>query len=351
MFLANCKARMNPEDMHAHPENLSDFKNNSCDIFIFNKTAKVLFPMFYLAILIIGLMGNLLVLYIIFHNQLKVNSTRIYLVNLALSDTLFALALPGRIVYNIREFDWPFGDFLCRINAVIIYTNTYVGIGLMTCLSIDRYLAMVHPHHFTKLRSVGVVKGICVLIWFVVFCQTAPMLFHNMVKNVNGKRLCMEYFGMDGHNNLPYLLLLACAFSYGFPLVIIISCYVKINHKLHKAAQKNTMSGKYRQNRRASGIIFSILMAFILCFSPYHINLMQFMIKKLCYQPSCEELKNFKISLQVTLSIMNLNSTLDPVIYFFAVKSYKQKVMSLLKSHLSAPGISLKTTSESVSNS
>ncbi|MGH0191284.1 UNVERIFIED_CONTAM: hypothetical protein FKN15_059135 [Acipenser sinensis] len=323
--------------------------DSNCDVYICRNTAKFLFPIFYLAVFVVGIFGNVLVLYITFQKQQKVNSTSLYLINLAVSDTLFALALPGRITYYIREFDWPFGDLMCRITTVIFYTNTYVGIAIMTCISIDRYLAMVHPHHLTKLRRVEVVKIICGLVWFLVFCQTAPLLLKEMVRTVDGKETCMEYFNFEASPKLPYLLLLACTISYCIPLGVIVCCYTKINLKLFNSAKHNPITSRSGRNKRATNIILLILITFVLCFSPYHINIMQFMIRKIYYQPTCEELKAFKMSLQVTVSIMNMNCCLDPIIYFFAVKSYKQKLMSLFKTYISTSTFSSKTPSDSSS--
>lgn len=101
---------------------------SSCDVFVYQKTAVVLFPIFYSVVFIISAFGNSLVLYVICQRKQKFNSTSIYLVNLALSDTLFTLALPGRITYYILQYDWPFGDFLCRLTTLLFFSNTYAGI-------------------------------------------------------------------------------------------------------------------------------------------------------------------------------------------------------------------------------
>lgn len=105
---------------------------SSCDVFVYQRSAVVLFPIFYSVVFIISACGNSLVLYVICQRKQKFNSTSIYLVNLALSDTLFTLALPGRIIYYIRHFDWPFGDLLCRLTTLLFFANTYAGNVLLT---------------------------------------------------------------------------------------------------------------------------------------------------------------------------------------------------------------------------
>ncbi|KAM4560911.1 G-protein coupled receptor 183 [Fundulus diaphanus] len=323
---------------------------SSCDVFIYQSAAAILFPIFYSVVFIISVCGNCLVLCVICQRKQKFNSTSIYLVNLALSDALFTLALPGRITYYIRQFDWPFGDLFCRLTTLLFFANTYAGIGFMTCISLDRYLAMVHPHHLQCLRSVKVVRRVCCLVWFLVSLEVCPLLFRSMLHVKEDKRTCMEYFNFEGSRFTPYLLILACFISFCCPLTVIMACYARINLKLRDAAKKNSVTGRTSRNHRANTIILLILLTFVLCFSPYHLNIMQFMFRKISHQPTCEELRTFKMSLQITVSMMNFNCCLDPVIYFFAIKTYKKRVMSLFKDYMYTSAASSKVTAENSSS-
>ncbi|XP_064167142.1 G-protein coupled receptor 183-like isoform X1 [Anguilla rostrata] len=314
--------------------------NQNCSVYEHTETARVLFPLFYILVFLFSVSGNSLVLYVAWHKQQKFNSTSLYLVNLALSDALFALALPGRIAYYVRGFDWPFGDVACRLTAMVFYANTYASIAFMTCVSLDRYLAMVHPHRLRCAREPRVVRGVCALAWTLVLLANAPLLFRSMLEKVGGKRACMEYFSLEGSPALLRLVLLACAVSYGVPLALILGCYTSIRCKLSRAARQNPVMGHSGRGHRANGIILVILAAFVGCFSPYHITVAQFAARQLLRPPSCREVKAFKMALQVTVSLMNLNCCLDPVIYFFAIKTYKKRVVRLLRGCQLASGLS-----------
>lgn len=321
---------------------------SGCDIFTHKEVAQVIFPIFYITVLIISVSGNSLVLYITFQKNQKLNSTSLYLINLAISDTLFTLALPGRITYYIRGFDWPFGDFLCRLTAVLFYSNTYVGIAFMTCISADRYLAMVHPHRCQRLRNPKVVRGICALVWAVVFLETSPLLFKSTMMMWEDQRTCMEYNNLVESSKMAYLLLLACVTGFFIPLGLILGCYSQITSKLSRTAKENPMICRSGKSRRAKNVIVLILLSFVVCFGPYHVNIIQFLVRKFLREPSCEEKKAFKMSLQITVSMMNFNCCLDPVIYFFAIKTYKQRVMSLFKGYM--PSLSSKSMPENSSS-
>ncbi|XP_077436341.1 G-protein coupled receptor 183 [Vanacampus margaritifer] len=324
---------------------------SSCDVLVFQRAAVVLYPIFYSLVFIFSVCGNALVLVVICQRKQKLNSTAIYLLNLALSDGLFTLTLPGRIVYYILYFDWPFGDLLCRMSTLLFFANTYAGIGFMTCISLDRYLAVVHPQRLRSLRRVKMVRWVCCLVWALVSVQVAPLLFRSMLQHHEGRRTCMEYFNLDSSQWMPHFLILACVVSFCCPLAAILSSYASVHLKLRRAAaERNSAS---RRNQRANSIILLILLTFIVCFSPYHFNVMQFMCRRIHHEVSCEELRGFKVSSQITVSLMNFNCCLDPVIYFFAIKTYKKQMLSLFKDRLcsGSDATSSKTAENSSSNS
>lgn len=174
----------------------------------------------------------------------------------------------------------------------------------MTCISLDRYLVMVHPHRLQCLRNVKVVRRVCCLVWALVSLEVAPLLFRSMLHEHQGRRTCMEYFNFEGSHYTPYLLLLACAISFCCPLIIILGCYAKINLKLRAAAKQNSVTGRSRRNHKANTIILLILLTFIVCFSPYHLNVIQIMLRKIHHQSTCEELRAVKMSLQVRSDVL-----------------------------------------------
>uniref|UniRef100_K7EY92 G-protein coupled receptor 183-like n=1 Tax=Pelodiscus sinensis TaxID=13735 RepID=K7EY92_PELSI len=226
--------------------------------------------------------------------------------------------------------------------------NTYVGIYFMTCVSVDRYIAVVHTRRLGRFRKVSRVKYICVLIWLLVFLQTISLLFRPMVKKIGDKMTCMEYFNFEEIPKLPFILLGACMMGFFLPVGIILVCYVQINLKLCRTAKENPLTDKNGHHKKAFTIILVVLLAVVICFSPYHVNIVQFMIRKILYQPSCSAQKAFKMSLQITVAFMNMNCCIDPIIYFFAFRGYKRRLLRLFKASGSVPSSSTgKSYSES----
>ncbi|XP_040192088.1 G-protein coupled receptor 183 [Rana temporaria] len=307
--------------------------SKECDWYFHRNTARILLPIFYTVIFVFGLFGNILALFVIHKNRRKLNSTTLYSKNLVISDIFFAIASPTRIVYYALGFDWILGEAFCRITALFLYINTYAGVNFMTCLSVDRFLAVVHPHRFNRIRRVRTARIICMVVWLLVFFQTFPLLLLEMshVEERDAKITCMEYPNFEKIPNLPYMLLGACLIGYFIPLIIILFCYSQISLKLCQTAKKNPLTEKSGTNKKATNTIILVIVVFFICFTPYHIVITQYMIRKLQYEPDCSEKQIFHSILHITVCLMNLNCCLDPLIYFFACKGYKNQIMKLLK--------------------
>lgn len=53
----------------------------------------------------------------------------------------------------VQGDDWSHREWLCQLCGFLLYENIYISIGFLCCISLDRYLAVVHP-----LRSVLIVN-------------------------------------------------------------------------------------------------------------------------------------------------------------------------------------------------
>lgn len=307
---------------------------------------RVLMPLVYCIVFVVGLLGNCLALHVIRPNLKKMNSTTLYSLNLVISDILFTLSLPLRIAYYAMGFHWPLGETLCKISGLIFYINTYAGVNFMTCLSIDRFIAVVIPLRFGKLRKVNNVRYICIAVWLMVLAQTLPLLNMSMTnREANGYITCMEYPNFETVDHIAVILIGAVIIGFIFPVVTILICYSVLCYRLQFVARNNQCTERTGRSRKVIGVIVCVSLVFVICYSPYHINILQYMIRKLVSSPDCAELTAFQVSLHVTVCLMNLNSCLDPFVYFFACKGYKRKLLKLLRLQISMSFSSVARTS------
>uniref|UniRef100_F7CXZ8 G-protein coupled receptors family 1 profile domain-containing protein n=1 Tax=Ornithorhynchus anatinus TaxID=9258 RepID=F7CXZ8_ORNAN len=289
----------------------------------------IVLSIFYIGVLVFGFLGNFLAFCIIGCKR-KRNSTDLYLLNLSMSDLLFTLALPGRISYFIQAFSWNFGDWACRLTALLFFMNTYGSIYLMTFVSVDRYIAVVSTRRCHNLRKVGVVRWICAFAWGLAFLLNVPLLLRPITSKMGDRVACMDLNNIEGIFKHPLIVLISCIIVFSVPVGIILFCYVKITLKLIRSARRNSLPKRIGNDKKACVVSMMVLIIVVVCFSPYHLIVIQFMIRMITYQTSCSEQVKFKVSLQITMMIMNANCCIDPIIYFFACKSYKKKLLSIL---------------------
>lgn len=131
----------------------------------------------YSLIFVLGLVGNLVALWVFFCVHSKKNSVRVYLINVAFADLLLVVCLPFRIAYHSQGNIWHLGPTPCMVVGNLFYMNMYISIALLGLISVDRYLKI---HHSTvarsRLRPTRWSTAICVLIWTAAFAVTLVFL-------------------------------------------------------------------------------------------------------------------------------------------------------------------------------
>ncbi|GAB0193563.1 carboxypeptidase B [Grus japonensis] len=79
------------------------------------------------------------------------------------------------------EYQWPFGNCLCKLASAGISFNLYASVFLLTCLSIDRYLAIVHPVKSRIRRTMFVARITCIAIWLLAGVASLPVIIHRNI--------------------------------------------------------------------------------------------------------------------------------------------------------------------------
>lgn len=131
----------------------------------------------YTIIFILGLVGNLVALWVFFCVHSKKNSVWVFLINVAFADLLLVICLPFRILYHSQGNIWNLGPTLCKVVGNLFYMNMYISITLLGLISVDRYLKI---HRGTgvqyRLLSTRWSTALCIVIWTVAFALTLVLL-------------------------------------------------------------------------------------------------------------------------------------------------------------------------------
>ncbi|NWW88238.1 LPAR6 protein, partial [Rhynochetos jubatus] len=275
-----------------------------------------LFTVIYSIVFVLGLTENALALYLLSCRVKHISHSYVYMINLALVDTLFVCVLPFKIHYHLNRNDWVFGDMACRITGTLYYINIYLSIAFFTCICVDRYVAVLHPFTYIQIRVVHYVAVVTVL-WVVALCVTVPLILGGPLHNrgTRNTTACFENFTTSSwtYRMVPYNIL-ALVFGFVIPFSIILISYPLIAKRISQI--KHSI-----RKRKALSTIYIILLICTLCFLPYHLtHLLHFLMRIQVIQNRSFTCLIYKMR-RVTLALVSFNSCLNPLLYYFTSSS------------------------------
>ncbi|XP_051793739.1 B2 bradykinin receptor-like [Acanthochromis polyacanthus] len=278
-------------------------------------------PVYILIISVLGIILNVFVLMVFWLHKTACNVVEIYLINLAAADLILMLSLPFLAVNVQKRFNWNFSETMCKLLPFSISMNAYCSIYIVVLVSIDRYLALVHPLTHGRMRRPFCAKLACVVVWCVCFLLNVPVLIcreveHHPEKNVS--RCILSYSDQtDKAINILNVIL-----NFIIPILIISFCTLKIIQAL-----RNTLRDSYStegKEQKATTLILAVLLAFLICWVPFHVFKILDLLSRYNIVGGCElRLSWFQ---QISIYLPFFNSVLNPILYVCVGKNFRKKV-------------------------
>ncbi|MCJ8746912.1 hypothetical protein PDJAM_G00147310 [Pangasius djambal] len=282
-------------------------------------------PVAYMIVIIIGIPSNTLVLAFLSRKTRSLSSAILYL-SLSASDLLLLLSLTLKVHYHLNGNNWVFGELACKLVTACFYGNMYCCIHIHMCVSMLRYLAVVHPFLYRGLSKRSCTAWASLTVWIVFAMAMAPEFLthqsHYLTKV--GIVTCHDVLPYDEklYNFLiPYRLCLIFL-GFIFPFTVIIFAYTSIVHQLHSS------SCDFTYYIKASTLVFVI---FLVCFTPSNtIHLIHYVR---LYTSKQDDFYNY---FSVAVCVCCFHNCLDPFLSYFITKTTNSRVyfMSLARTSL-----------------
>ncbi|ROL41827.1 G-protein coupled receptor 4 [Anabarilius grahami] len=227
--------------------------------------------------LVAGVPLNALVMWQILKKKSEGSTSNIFIFNLSVLDAYFGLMTPVDLVnrlYFSNDHIWYSVRFAYGLKDV---TPLF-----LTCICLDRYVAVVHPIVFTGIRDNGIRIGISIVVWGLILAYSLTKCF----------------LGVLSVNEVFSGVILAAFF-------IMVFCNLSIIWVLRKS-----VAGKEVMNpikKRAFKMVTIVLAIIVVNYLP-PVALLPFASTYSFVTFRC------KISLAV-FSIMDLSCTMEPMLY------------------------------------
>ncbi|XP_040052236.2 LOW QUALITY PROTEIN: proteinase-activated receptor 1 [Gasterosteus aculeatus] len=281
-------------------------------------------PTVYTLVFIVGVPLNLVAVVMFMHQVHPRKPAAIYMLNLACADLLFGLLLPFKIAYHYHGNDWIYGCFMCRVVTAAFYCNMYCSVLLLTCISVDRFLAVVYPIDSLTWRSPRAASAACAAMWLLALGGASPLLVSGQTVHLSDLGITTCHDVQDSEKLRAHYLYFFPIYSSVFffvPLAFTGVCYARIIRALAAAKAEK----RFRKTR-AAVMAAAVLAMFVACFAPTNVILMVHYVQ-LSHRSSNGSYQAYLLS----TCVGSLSCCLDPVLYYFASSQCQKQVAELLR--------------------
>ncbi|XP_007948655.1 platelet-activating factor receptor-like [Orycteropus afer afer] len=254
---------------------------------------------------------------------------RLYLLNLALADVLFTLTLPLWLTYYLGPAHWPFPEAACRAAGAAYYVSTYAAVAFVALISVCRCESVRGPGSGPvarpMLRRRGPARAACAAAWLAGMACALPSLAtpHALRPGPGGSARCLEYGWARSGLAYATVAFFAAAF------LLVLAAYVSLARALAAPSGPGpTPAGPHR--RAARTMVLGLLLVFVVCLAPYHLLLAPWVARQEGGAGGgCHAASTLDVLHTLSLALLSLNSCLDPLIYCFSVRRFRQDCWAL----------------------
>lgn len=276
-------------------------------------------PTFYSIICILGLAGNLLVIFTFFYFKRLKTMTDVYLLNLSFADLLFVLSLPFWAANSMTT--WVLGLGVCKAMYAVYKVSFYSSMFLLCCISVDRYFAISKATSAYRYRSqtMFLSKVSSAVIWVMALIFSVPEMKYTTVNN----NTCTPY--TSNNDQLRVIIQVSqIVLAFAAPLLIMSFCYSSIIKTLCQAQN-------FERNK-AIKVILAVVTVFLFSQVPYNLVLFwSTLVTAKGGTDSCSYEKNLLYATDVTQCLAFFRCCLNPVVYAFIGVKFRHDLLKLLK--------------------
>ncbi|XP_031156198.2 trace amine-associated receptor 13c-like [Sander lucioperca] len=264
---------------------------------------------------------NLLVIISISHFRQLQTPTNLLLLSLAVSDFFVGLLMFFQII--LIDGCWFLGDLMCTLYQYLAYIITSASAGTMVLISIDRYVAICYPLHYsTKVTHKRVQVCVCL-------CWLCSVIFQSLVLN--------DILKQPGRSNscfgeciffTNFIAGIAdVIFSFIVPITVIVVLYMRVfvvavsqaramrSHIAAVTRQRSVKVTAKKSEIKAARSIGVVIVVFLICLCPFY-----------CVAITGQDNLLNASSAEFVICLYYFNSCLNPVIYAFLYPWFRKSI-------------------------
>ncbi|XP_076458672.1 allatostatin-A receptor-like [Babylonia areolata] len=295
------------------------------------RLVRIIVPTIFGVIVLLGLLGNLLVISVVLSDKHMRNTTNILILSLAVADLLFIIFCVPFTATALAMPVWPFGKVWCKVVQYMIYVCAYASVYTLVLMSLDRYLAVVHAIRSMSMRTEYNTWLAVAITWVIILLGHVPLLFEYDI-------LHYEYYDENRTTctNMAHMfhpkrgrIFFSCFLTFGYvvPLGVVCCLYgLMLKRLLYGVVPGGNQSQEsIRAKKRVTRMVIIVVIIFAVCWLPIQIILV---MQRFNAYPDD---KIFYIGLKVASNCLAyMNSCVNPFLYAFLSDNFRRSFRKLL---------------------
>nr|QPZ46760.1 allatostatin A receptor [Grapholita molesta] len=307
----------------------SEYENGE----LLEKVVSRVVPIFFGFIGIVGLVGNALVVLVVSANPGMRSTTNLLIINLAVADLLFVIFCVPFTATDYVMPRWPFGDWWCKVVQYFIVVTAHASVYTLVLMSLDRFMAVVHPIASMSIRTEKNALLAIACIWVVILTTAIPVgICHGEreYSYYDRNHSSCVFLEEQGYSKLGFQMSFFLS-SYVIPLALISFLYMCMLIRLWKSAPGGRVSAESRRGRKkVTRMVVVVVVVFAVCWCPIQIILL---VKAL----DAYSINYFTVTAQIVSHVLAyMNSCVNPLLYAFLSENFRvafRKVMYCPPAH------------------
>ncbi|XP_078619867.1 high-affinity lysophosphatidic acid receptor-like [Branchiostoma floridae x Branchiostoma japonicum] len=320
---------------------------NDEEITTLSPSLVVLLSFLMILMILITVLGNSVVCLIVFQKPVMRSAINLLLANMAAADIMVGvLSMPFTLIALIAG-DWLLGTVFCQVHAFLYTICVMEGILILVTISVDRYMIIVRRKD--KLNTTRAKVLIAVTWIFSIVVSFPPFVGWGHLRYLPGQAQCRLVSA--GPADTVYSLLLVLV-QFFFPFFAMLYSFMRIISTVRKnsmrimnqpeclaVTQSNRLGLQMVQARarklnvdmsfktRAFTTIFVLFIIYVMCWAPYA-------IVEVIHASwiNTKEVRGMVTFDSIVLWISYLNSAINPMVYCWRIKKFREAVRELMPS-------------------
>ncbi|KAK5605948.1 hypothetical protein CRENBAI_002960 [Crenichthys baileyi] len=183
-------------------------------------------------------------------------------------------------------------------------------------MSVDRYLAVVHPIRASWWRRPHVAKAISATVWLGSFVVVLPVVVFADVLKDDGN--CSIVWPEPAEVWKTSFIVYTCTVGFFCPLLVISLCYLLIIIKVRNVGRRTqtTSSRRRRSERKITRMVVVVVAVFVFCWLPFYaLNILNLLV----VLPG-----DFRGLYYFVVVLSYANSCANPMLYGFLSDNFKR---------------------------